>query len=199
MPKNSSLAETTPFGRKGFKLGSDRLSFVAVLLLLLVAMGCVRNEEEVAQKEGEGEGTTIGKISENPDHYFGRAVIVSGEVKGVHQTGVFAIGDEDGSGSELLVVTRDPLPIPVPEGAGEAASNPTDHTVQVIGTIQRFVAAEVEREIGFDLQPEVEAEIEESRPVLIARSVSTIKVEGMGGGTLGGRERGGATRDLAPP
>lgn len=71
-----------------------------------------------------------------------------------------------GIDNDLLVITRQPT---------TAAVNDTWLTERatVTGTVRNFVVAEIEREYGFDLQPEIETEFR-NKPVLIADSVRKI-------------------------
>lgn len=193
--KKSSPTKTTPFRliRQG-----DRVYFFLAFLFLVFAAGCVREEERVSEIERDAQGgVTVEKITENPERYVGESVLVSAEIKRFYQPGVFAISDEGPFESELIVVTTEPLPLPK-ELPGEPPESMKE-TVRVAGTVKRFVVAEIERDLGFDLESRVEAEIEENQPVLVAQSVSGVPHVGLGGGTLDGEERGSGVRGLGPP
>jgi hypothetical protein len=49
-----------------------------------------------------------------------------------------------------------------------------EQPVQVTGTVREFVVAEIERDLGFDLDPELEAEFRD-KPVIIATNVQVTQ------------------------
>ena len=46
--------------------------------------------------------------------------------------------------------------------------------VRVIGTVGKMTVSEIEREVGWDLDPKIEVEVEKQGPVLIAKRVERI-------------------------
>jgi len=48
--------------------------------------------------------------------------------------------------------------------------------VKVDGTVQKLVVAEIERELGWDLEPKLEAEFTEKN-VIVAQNISTIAAD----------------------
>jgi hypothetical protein len=60
---------------------------------------------------------------------------------------------------------------PMDAAAGGALHD--DDELVVSGTVRRFVVADVERDIGWDLSPEIEIKLKE-RPVLVADSVRKV-------------------------
>ena len=64
---------------------------------------------------------------------------------------------------------KDPFP-QVPDAGGNRAYLVND-TVTVTGIVRMMVAAEIERELGWNLDPQIEAELER-KPVLVAQSLS---------------------------
>lgn len=67
-------------------------------------------------------------------------------------------------GEEVLVLSKND--IQVEEGA----------KVKVDGTVQKLVVAEIERELGWDLEPKLEAEFTEKN-VIVAQNISTIAAD----------------------
>lgn len=67
-------------------------------------------------------------------------------------------------GEEVLVLTKNDLTIE--EGA----------KVKVDGTVQKLVVAEIERELGWDLEPKLEAEYSEKN-VIVAQNVTAVADE----------------------
>jgi len=50
-----------------------------------------------------------------------------------------------------------------------------NNKVRVTGKVGKFGIVEIERELGWDLRPELEAEVERAKAVLIASSVSRVE------------------------
>ena len=49
-----------------------------------------------------------------------------------------------------------------------------DKTVRVTGTVGKLTIVEIEREVGWDLDPQIEAEIERAGAILIARKIERM-------------------------
>jgi len=96
-----------------------------------------------------------GEVAEDPTLYYDRVVAVPGEVAEVISPNAFRFDE-----GELLVLGVNPL-------------DPISGTEEVVatGVLRQFVAAEIERDYGLDLSPELEAEYE-NKPVLIAQSIT---------------------------
>ena len=114
--------------------------------------------------------TNVAAIMDNPAAYTGKTVTVTSEVEYAYGARAFRLDDEavlrGGIDNDLLVITREP---------NTAAVNDTWLTdrATVTGTIRNFVVAEIEREYGFDLQPQIETEFR-NKLVLVADSVRKI-------------------------
>lgn len=127
-----------------------------------------------APTESTAAGTMlrVADITGNPDQYIGQTVTVEADVEEVKSAFAFEL-DEDaalagGVDNELLVFS--------PQSAQLASVDDQwlNNRVRVSGTVRRMTVAELEREIGWDLEPELESELEDTRPVLIATSVERI-------------------------
>lgn len=138
---------------------------VIALLILSVALFSACNT--AADKAEEVGGVTAAQIIENPAAYVGKTVTVSGDVEEVWDPRAFNM-DSGASVGELLVVGKDPFP-QVP-GATDNAYVVSD-IATVTGTIRNFVAADIEKEIGWDLMPDIESKFN-GKPVLVAQSVA---------------------------
>ncbi|HEX6125282.1 MAG TPA: hypothetical protein VFZ23_07895 [Pyrinomonadaceae bacterium] len=150
------------FRRLAFESNLKALAFVVPVLLL--AASCGESVSERVEKVG---GVTARQVIENPTAYVGKTVTVSGNVEEIHGPQAFNM-DSGVTMGELLVVGREPF-VGVPE-RGNTAYVVSD-VATVTGVVRMLVAAEVEREIGWDLDPEIEAEFN-AKPVLIAQNVS---------------------------
>jgi hypothetical protein len=130
----------------------------------LFLTSCADSASDRAEKVG---GVTARQIIENPGAYVGKTVTVSGDVEEIWNPRAFNM-DSGISVGELLVVGREPFP-QIPE-AGNRAYVIND-VATVTGIVRILVTADIEREIGWDLTPQIETEFN-AKPVLIAQSVS---------------------------
>ncbi len=139
--------------------GAIALVILAVILWQLFA------EEQSAGPEAQ---VTVSDITDNPQEYYNSNVTVSGQVGELVGPRAFTIGTEDDvGGGTLLVVGAQQLPEII---EGEAEEIAADDVVQVSGPVQEFNIAEVEDEIGFDLQDGLFSDFE-GRPVVVANTV----------------------------
>lgn len=121
------------------------------------------------------EGVTVDEITDDATPFLGQTVTVTGEVARIGGPRMFTVEDSDLVGDEHLLVLSSR---PVPELLAESKDPLADYDeVTVTGTVRRLVVTEVERELGFDLDPEYEVEFRD-RPVLIATAVRRAGVAG---------------------
>lgn len=104
--------------------------------------------------------------------YVGKTVTVEGWVERTYGANSFRL-DEDsvftgGIDNDLLVVGKAGV-IPTGLKFGDA-----DAKARVTGTVRRVVIAEIERELGIDLQPEIETEFRD-KAVLVANSIQVVE------------------------
>lgn len=142
------------------RFGAAAMTLSAFLFLA----GCGETASERVEKVG---GVTARQVIENPAAYVGKTVTVSGDVEEIWGPRAFNM-DSGVTLGELLVVGREPFPQVA--AAGNRAYVVSD-VATVTGVVRLFVTAELEREIGWDLTPEIEAEFN-AKPVLIAQSIS---------------------------
>lgn len=138
------------------------VAMIAIAPLLFFA-GCSDAAKERAENVG---GVTAKQIIENPAAYVGKTVTVSGSVDEIWGPRAFNM-DSGLTVGELLVLGRDPFP-QVPD-AGSRGYLISD-IATVTGVVRIFATADVEREIGWDLDSRVEVEYN-AKPVLIAQAV----------------------------
>jgi hypothetical protein len=117
-------------------------------------------------------GVTVADITDNPDNYVGRTVTVEADLEEVHSPMAFTLDEDDmlrgGIDNDLLVFSRQA------GGLEHVDDQWIDNKVRVTGVVQRFTVVELEREVGWDLNREIEAEVEGRRLVLIANSISRV-------------------------
>jgi len=110
----------------------------------------------------EASNVTLSDVATETENYIGQEVTVRGEIEETLQDGVFLMDEEALFGGEdVLVMNFDEpelLPADMPE-------------VQVTGMVTEFVLADVEREYGIDLDPELYVDYE-TKPVIMAASLA---------------------------
>lgn len=116
-------------------------------------------------------GTTVrvADITGTPAAYNGREVTVQADVEEVLTPRAFKL-DEDspaagGIDNDLLVL------YPVSASLADIDDQWLNNRVRVTGTVRTVGIVDIEREIGWDLDPQIEVELEGVRPVLVARTV----------------------------
>ncbi|MGH9941232.1 MAG: hypothetical protein ACRD9R_02605 [Pyrinomonadaceae bacterium] len=144
-------------------LMTRRLMVAALLCLPLLFAACA-SESPSERAEAAG-GVTAAQIINNPNAYVGKTVTVSGDVEEIHSPRAFNM-DSGVSVGELLVLGREPFP-QVPDSGNRAYI--INDTATVTGTVRMLMTAEIEREVGWDLTPEIEAEFN-AKPVLVAQT-----------------------------
>ncbi|CAN5381499.1 hypothetical protein BH20ACI2_BH20ACI2_09390 [soil metagenome] len=148
------------FGKTIFR-GFGAALFLSSFLFLV---SCADSASERADKVG---GITARQVIENPSAYVGKTVTVSGDVEEIWGPRAFNM-DSGLTVGELLVIGREPFP-QIPD-AGNRAYVVSD-VATVTGVVRMLVTADIEREIGWDLDPRIEAEFN-AKPVLIAQSIA---------------------------
>ncbi|WAS90600.1 hypothetical protein [Nannocystis punicea] len=149
-------------------------------LLAAVATGACNSERERTAERAPGQQaeraptpapaptTDVDTVKEHPAWYYDKKVRVTGEVDEVYSDRAFRL---EGTGwafdDDITVLMKKPMDV----AAGGALKD--DDELIVNGTVRRFVVADVERDIGWDLSPEIEVKLKE-RPVLVADSVRKV-------------------------
>lgn len=109
-----------------------------------------------------------GDIVTNPDNYIGKTVTVTGEVEKVFSKRAFLLDEEAVTGDkDLLVLSPDKTELNL-EAIDDSWLN---DGVKVTGKVVRMVTADVEKELGWDLDNELEVEYKD-RPVIIAQTIA---------------------------
>ena len=115
---------------------------------------------------------TVADITSNWTNYEGKTVSVVADVEEVLGPRAFMLDEDDslegGVDDDLLALS------PKAGNLANIDDQWLDNKVRVTGVVRRFVVADVEREIGWDLDPGVEAKFKD-KPVLIATSVERVR------------------------
>lgn len=137
----------------------------AALVLILSVILINACSDAASERTEEVGGVTAQQIIDNPETYDGKTVKVSGDVEEVFEPRAFNI-DSGLSVGELLVIGRTPFPKVSDRSiaAGDIAT--VTGTVRILKSVE-----EVEKEIGWDLNPNIEKTYS-MKPVLIANDSS---------------------------
>lgn len=145
---------------------------LAVALIALLGGACNEKKREQAQPAQAQPAAVpqpvpqidVEQVTEDPMRFLGKRVMLGGEVGKVYNPRAFQL---EGEGiwwdDRMLVVTRAPISI-------GGAMLTEDDEVTVSGTVSRLTVAEVERDLGWDLQQEIEVEFRD-KPVLVADTI----------------------------
>ncbi|MCY1004426.1 hypothetical protein OV079_02345 [Nannocystis pusilla] len=149
-------------------------------LFTVVATGACNSERERAADRPAQQAerapmplptTDVDQVKEHPAWYYDKKVRVTGEIDEVYSDQAFRL---EGTGwafdDDITVLLKKPM------DAASHTSYAKDDELIVTGTVRRFVVADVERDLGWDLSPEIEIKLKE-RPVLIAEAVRKITPE----------------------
>lgn len=156
-------------------------TLLLVLCAGLVLSACQAEEEPEVLEEPTVETpmeTTpdISDLEGDPLQYVGQTVTVEGDVSEVYGPNAFTVTGGLFTGDLPVIVPPNQAMTPVAEG----------DDVQITGEVRAYVLTEIETEYGFDLTPEIEAELEENEPVLVAQTITPImESEGLGTEGLG--------------
>jgi hypothetical protein len=143
---------------------------VACVAVLAFGAGCDMTKADDADA---GATARVADIAGEPDKYMGQTVTLVADVEEVHSPRAFSL-DEDspaagGIDNDLLVLS--------PQAGSLADIDDTwlNNKVRVTGKVGKMAIVEIERELGWDLSPELEVEVEKAKAVVIATSVQRIE------------------------
>lgn len=135
----------------------------------LLLTGCEEGalEPEDAGVEPNGAATEPGDVAEG-EVPAATTVTVTGEVEKRYDDRTVTIsGEGEWFDPDLTVVSKNALPAEVTE----------DTKLTVTGTVRKVGVVEIERELGWDFDPEIEVELDEVKTFLVADSVEVVAVE----------------------
>jgi hypothetical protein len=146
-------------------------SGLGCVAVLAMAYGC---DTSRATDERAADGSVrVADIAGEPDRFMGQTVTVVADVEEVHSARAFSL-DEDspaagGIDNDLLVLS------PQAGSLSDIDDTWLNNKVRVTGKVGKMAIVEVERELGWDLDPELEVEVEKAKAVLIATSVQRVE------------------------
>jgi len=120
-----------------------------------------------------GANTRVADITGNLNNYLGQTVTVVADVQEVLGPRAFKL-DEDsplagGIDNDLMVLS------PQARNLTALDDNWLNNKVRVTGVVRQFAVADIEREVGWDLDTRIETELSGNKPVLIANSVERVQ------------------------
>ena len=132
-----------------------------------------RPDAAVADLSEPREGNlTVADVMGNLERYTGQTVTIVADVEEVFGPKAFKLDEDNalagGIDNDLLVV------------GSESASLATfddqwvDNKVKVTGVVRQIAVVDLEREIGWDLDPEIEIELEDAKAVIVANAVERV-------------------------
>lgn len=160
------------------------LTMACAATVLTLAWGCGRDDDAMRTTETAPPAATdaapasdasirVADIVGEPDRYLGQTVTVVADVEEVLSPMAFAL-DEDsplagGIDNDLLVFS------PQASSLSEIDDQWLNNKVRVTGTVGKMSVVEIEREVGWDLDSELEVEVEKASAVLIAKSIERVR------------------------
>lgn len=120
--------------------------------------------KQSAQKTSEAKPATVRDVIENSSKYVNQPVQLSGEIEETYGNFGFVVDGLGTFNDEILVVTGNKQKVKAEEG----------QNYQVTGTVKRMGVYDIERDFGWKLDPELEAEFEGVRTVLVLQKSEQI-------------------------
>lgn len=141
----------------------SRKGAIALAAAAIILPACSPNEPEAIVSEDQ-QNVTTEEVADDTAALIGQTVTVRDQVEVTEELNTFKLTDNELFGDEeVLVINASGTPFLLPAD--------DDTEVQVTGEVRQFVIADIEREFGFDLDPNLYAEYED-RPAIIADSIA---------------------------
>jgi hypothetical protein len=152
----------------------------------LFTLACARQDADEYGMEGTGMDTVsspgevaltpgslrVADIMDNPTQYIGDTITVEADVEEVLGTYAFVLDEDDpvagGIDNDLMVFSARSAML------ADIDDQWLNNRVRVTGVVRQATVAEIEREIEWDLTPDVETKVDGTKPVLIAHSFQHI-------------------------
>jgi hypothetical protein len=129
--------------------------------------------ESVAPVTTPAGNVTVADITGSLTNYAGRTVTVVADVEEVLGPRAFKLDEDNalagGIDNDMLVLS------PKAGALANFDDQWLNNKVRVTGAVHRAVVIDIEREIGWDLDPDIEAELQEVKAVLVATAVEKVQ------------------------
>ncbi|BAZ09027.1 hypothetical protein NIES4071_08330 [Calothrix sp. NIES-4071] len=138
-----------------------RTGTIALALTTMFLGAACTNNLEARRTEGEN-NVTAQEVADNTVQLVGKTVTVRSQpVRKISPT-TFTVSDQQFFGSEPILVIN---------ATGSVAPLPENIDLQITGPVANLVVADVERQYGLDLDPNLLVEYE-NKPAIIAQSIA---------------------------
>ena len=133
-----------------------------------------RPDAAVADLSEPREGNlTVADVMGNLERYTGQTVTIVADVEEVFGPKAFKLDEDNalagGIDNDMLVLSSKA------ETLGNIDDKWLNNKVQVTGVVHQVAVVDIEREVGWDLDPTLEAELEKVKAVLVAKSVERVQ------------------------
>lgn len=156
------------------------------LAFVVITMGCTNDRtggSEIttasptpvagASPMSPGQTTRVADVTGNPNNYIGQTVTVVSDVDQVRGGHMFKLDDEapmaGGIDNDLWVLS------PQADNLANLDNQWLNNRVRVTGVVRRFMANDIEREIGWNLDQSMRTDLENAKVVLIANSIERVQ------------------------
>lgn len=116
---------------------------------------------------------SLGTIAGNLNNYLGQTVTVEADVQEVFGPRAFSLDEDDalagGIDNDVLVVGTST------SNLERIEDNWLKNKVRVTGTVRGVALVDLEREVGWDLDPQIKAELQDVKAVIVASSVQRLQ------------------------
>lgn len=140
--------------------------WIAPLALLLAPAWAQAEDAATAAQPAPMAFEDVEELNDAIGGLDGQRVVVEGEIE-EHLDGASFVLESGGIFNDEITVIA-----PATEGGLQPQLLSEDADVVVTGTIRRIPAIEIERELGWDFDSEIEAELEEVQTFLVAETVA---------------------------
>ncbi len=124
-----------------------------------------QQKPQAAAQRSPGQMMDVEELNDNISRYAGKKVTVAGEIEDKLDARSFVIESGGIFDDEIVVLTP-----PGSKGLRPLQLN-EDADIVVTGTVRSYPVMELERELGWDLDPELEVELEGTRNYLVADNI----------------------------
>lgn len=120
-----------------------------------------------------GAAVSLGTITGNLNNYLGKTVTVEADVQEVFGPRAFTLDEDDAFAGGI---DNDVLVLGAQTGNLERIEdNWLRNKVRVTGTVRAVALVDIEREVGWDLDRQIEAELEDVKAVIVASSLQRLQ------------------------
>ncbi|MBW4511533.1 MAG: hypothetical protein KME64_34255 [Scytonematopsis contorta HA4267-MV1] len=144
------------FNHRPFRVGT----IVLALTTMFLGAACTNNLE--ARREVGETNVTAQEVADNTTQLIGKTVTIRSQPLKKLSPTTFTVSNQQFFGGESILVVN---------ATGSATPLPENVDLQITGPVANFVVADIERQYGLNLDPNLLVEYE-NKPAIIARSIA---------------------------